>query len=271
MPECVEVLLMCRELNKLMKNTLITKIESSKAALSDKFIEEFPMYCVNVETNGKLLWFEFSKTIGDTNKWYLFNNLGLRGGWMYNDKDKTIDISYIDSSTIEKHLYFKDSIYSYIRVLNTQDDGSEIKKIISSRGVDVCKQKIDVDIIDKQLKRIRKPIEILQFLMKQEYLSGIGNFYKAEILYRARISPHKMTSSLTKEEKDILCDSINNVIEEAITKKGRLTKYSDLLGYDIEQYEGCVYQKETDSFGNKVLCENTLDKRKTYWVPAIQK
>ena len=46
---------------------------------------------------------------------------------------------------------------------------------------------------------------------------------------------------------------------------------------DIEdkkgQYEFTfeVYNKKEDKLGNKVITEDTLDKRRTYWVPNFQK
>lgn len=277
MPECVEVMLMARALKDLMNNKLVTKFSKSSEKKMpecyEEFVSEFPMYCTNIETNGKLLWFEFCKNQGDTKKWYVFNNLGLYGGWMLNDNESVIEIEYKNSDTKNSNtsVFFKDSVYSLFRIFNTNDHTNEIKKVMSSRGIDVCKTNITVKDLELQLKRIKKPIEILQFLMKQDYLSGIGNFYKAEILYDAELSPYKKTSLITQDEKKRLCDSINKVIGDAIINNGRILKYSDLLGKNINQYDGRIYQKKQDNYGNEVLCENTSDGRKTYWVPNVQK
>ena len=283
MPECVEVMLMAQAIKEKIAGKIINKFQSldNKKKMPEnlkQFSEELPMYCINVQTNGKLLWFEFCKNVGDKDKWYIFNNLGLYGGWNIDKTNTSIALEYTDiigNNDEKSHntnvLYFKDSVYSLFRIYNTKNEKSEIEKVLKSRGIDVCKQNVTVRDLELQLKRIKKPIEILQFLMKQDYLSGIGNFYKAEILYDAKLSPHKLTSSLTKEDKDVLCVSINKVIGEAINSNGRLLKYSDLLGNDIDQYEGKIYQKQFDSNGNKVTCEDTTDGRKTYWVKDVQK
>ena len=282
MPECVEVMLMARATKSKIANKLVTGLKligTTKKKMPDEydiFVNELPMYCVNVETNGKLLWFEFAKNIGDKDKWYIFNNLGLYGGWNIDKKDCCIELEYKSDHIITKgsslqSLFFKDSVYSLFRIFNLKTQKSEIDKVLKSRGIDVCKQNITTKDLDMQLKRIKKPVEVLQFLMKQDYLSGIGNFYKAEILYDAGLSPHRLTSLLLKEDKERLCTSINKVIGDAINNNGRLLKYSDLMGTNINQYEGNIYQKQNDDKGNKVICENTSDGRKTYWVVEVQK
>ena len=113
--------------------------------------------------------------------------------------------------------------------------------------------------------------------MNQTLLSGIGNYLKCEILYDAHISPHTMTNSLTESQKESLALSITEIVKESLEHNGRILKYSDLLSYnedktlkEIKQFNFKVYQKEKDDIGNTVKCEETLDKRKTYWVPKIQ-
>ena len=41
---------------------------------------------------------------------------------------------------------------------------------------------------------------IAEFLMDQSMCAGIGNYLKAEILYDAAISPHRIVKSLDSEE-----------------------------------------------------------------------
>jgi formamidopyrimidine-DNA glycosylase len=106
--------------------------------------------------------------------------------------------------------------------------------------------------------------------MKQDYLSGIGNYLKAEILYVAKLSPFRMTNDLSDNQKTDLCNAINEVISKVLETNGRLLKYSDLFGKDIEQYKFKIYQRALDDDGNEVKCEETKDDRTTYWVPSVQ-
>ena len=45
-------------------------------------------------------------------------------------------------------------------------------------------------------------------LMSQQVAAGIGNYIKAESLYRARISPHRVTNSLSSRDIHKLFDAV---------------------------------------------------------------
>ncbi len=67
-------------------------------------------------------------------------------------------------------------------------------------------------------KNSRRPIGIL--LLDQEKISGIGNIYRSEALYRGRILPHRSSQSLSKEEIGKLYVSIGEVLHEALNLRG---------------------------------------------------
>lgn len=54
------------------------------------------------------------------------------------------------------------------------------------------------------------------FLTKQRLIAGIGNAYADEILYRARLSPFKVSEALKPEEVESLYRSIRSVLTEAV-------------------------------------------------------
>jgi formamidopyrimidine-DNA glycosylase len=57
-------------------------------------------------------------------------------------------------------------------------------------------------------------------LMDQKVLAGIGNIYADEILFRSRIHPERVASSLSKAEIDRLHTAIGAVLAEAIAAEG---------------------------------------------------
>jgi formamidopyrimidine-DNA glycosylase len=57
-------------------------------------------------------------------------------------------------------------------------------------------------------------------LMDQKVLAGIGNIYADEILFRARIHPSRLASSLSEPEADRLHAAIAAVLAEAIEAEG---------------------------------------------------
>jgi formamidopyrimidine-DNA glycosylase len=78
------------------------------------------------------------------------------------------------------------------------------------------------DITLKQFKNMLKlkKTKIKPLLMDQTFISGIGNLYAAEILFRAKIDPRRPAQSLSDEEKEILFTKIKKVLQKAIDYGG---------------------------------------------------
>ena len=121
-----------------------------------------------------------------------------------------------------------------------------------------------------------------------------GNYLTAEILYRAKISPHKtleeiynddaLIKRLTKNIKYVLklCFLTNktgymNHIEEHVKqirkniKSGKIKDYHKTVKIKDEEFCYYVYRKKTDPFDNKVIAEEIIKNRRMYWVPTVQK
>jgi formamidopyrimidine-DNA glycosylase len=109
--------------------------------------------------------------------------------------------------------------------------------------------------------------------MNQSVISGIGNYLKAEILYAAKISPHRLCKDLTEEEIKLIAEKSFEITNASYQSGG-----ATIMTYRDENNEKglysrrfMVYNHKTDPKGNKVIKETTTDKRSTYWVPEVQK
>ncbi len=60
-------------------------------------------------------------------------------------------------------------------------------KLLARIGPDPLREDADVDRVIARITRSRAPVAAL--LMDQSVVGGVGNIYRAELLYRARISP----------------------------------------------------------------------------------
>ncbi|MDR0286633.1 MAG: hypothetical protein LBI03_02840, partial [Clostridiales bacterium] len=70
----------------------------------------------------------------------------------------------------------------------------------------------------------KKPmVNIKAFLIDQSIVKGIGNAYVDEILWNARISPYSLVGNIPEENKLILYNAINIVLEEAIKSIKRVS------------------------------------------------
>ena len=83
-------------------------------------------------------------------------------------------------------------------------------------------------------------------LLNQKLLSGVGNIYADEALFRAGIRPRRRAASLSREQLRRLYLSIQEVLKEAIAAGG--SSISDYVGADGEegffQLEHRVYGRE---------------------------
>jgi formamidopyrimidine-DNA glycosylase len=90
----------------------------------------------------------------------------------------------------------------------------------------------------------RTPIK--SALLNQALLSGIGNIYADESLFRAGIRPRRRAASLTKNDLTRLYDAIQEVLAEAIAAGG--SSVSDYVDADGKagffQLQHRVYQRE---------------------------
>jgi formamidopyrimidine-DNA glycosylase len=111
--------------------------------------------------------------------------------------------------------------------------------------------------------------------MDQAFISGIGNLYAAEALFRAKISPVRPAMSLSEKEKEALFKEIKDTLSEAIEHKGSsVDNYVQLTGSPGGYVK---YHKVYDREGKPcIICKapikrSTLGGRGTYFCPKCQR
>jgi formamidopyrimidine-DNA glycosylase len=67
---------------------------------------------------------------------------------------------------------------------------------------------------------LKKKTAIKPLLLDQSFVSGIGNIYAAEILFRARIHPQRPAQSLSNQEQKLLYQEMRKVLKSAIKHGG---------------------------------------------------
>lgn len=123
----------------------------------------------------------------------------------------------------------------------------------------------------------RKPTAIGLLLMDQSVVSGIGNVYRAELLYRARLNPHTPGREVPEElVRSIWRDWVNLLAIGVET--GQMMTMDDL---DPDQWRAAmanrddrhwVYRRQglpCRTCGTAILLEE-MGARKLYWCPYCQ-
>lgn len=268
MPEGPEVKIITDQLNEICGGKQLNSINLIGGRfLSNKEQNTFKQeskYCTlpttihRVWCKGKFIYFEL------LNGQYLWNTLGMTGSWTL---DKQIH-SAIELVLDARNIYFTDprhfGTFSARSIVQTI---SKLKDI----GYDILSNppQLDtfIDIISCQKRNICK------VLMDQKTISGVGNYIKAESLYRAGISPWRQSNSLKPAELELLYKSIINVMKESYNCGGAtLSTYKNVLGARGSFAEKLqVYGKIKTAEGKVIKKEETPDKRTTWWVPSRQK
>lgn len=282
MPEGPEVARTAWELNQTLSNKSILDVRFLEQINSDKYPN---MQYLIVKTKINRVYSKGKKIIFDLEyEGYIFHwicSLLMTGNWSYQEdikkvQDHTIfalemgDI--IEDEFVEIHkpqfwLLFKDtrkmarnSIYLNI---------SELETKLSAIGPDWLFDKIDFDQYKNSLRQSsRGHMQICKFMMEQKYFSGVGNYLRAEILYRVGIHPGRTLESLNDEEIYDLWILTPAVMSSSYNKYGlTISEYFTPSG-KIGSFDCLVYGKDKDPFGTEVIKKTFKDGRNTHYVPS---
>ena len=287
MPEIAEVALTAEILEKNLKRKTLTSFDFVSGRFSkknpsgyDDFIKALPLKIKKVDSRGKFLWFELVSPVDKKEKWYIWNTFGLTGMWAFFEPTYTRAV-----------LTFKNKLATYFSDMRNfgtfkfSTSREDLDKKLAELTPDFLK---DSDFDISKVKTLKIPI--VKILMDQKKVgSGIGNYLVAEILYRARISPHRLGSNLTNDEIANLTYWIKYIIKlsyidnhigymvdlESEAEKIKKKIYHIDVKLKEKTFKFLVYRQKEDPDGHKVKAEKIVGpektKRTTYWVPAVQK
>ena len=130
--------------------------------------------------------------------------------------------------------------------------------------------------VDRFIELFRKRnTPIKSALLNQKLLSGVGNIYADETLFRAGIRPRRRASSLTREQLGKLHAALKEVLNEAIALGG--SSVSDYVDADgnagFFQLQHRVYGREGEPC---LVCETPIKRviiagRSSHYCPQCQK
>jgi formamidopyrimidine-DNA glycosylase len=130
--------------------------------------------------------------------------------------------------------------------------------------------KVEFISIIKSKNRMMKP-----FLLDQNIISGLGNIYSDEALFKAGIHPRSICSRIRKKRLAKLYDSTREILERAIEARGSsISDYVDGSGVRGEyQNSHLVYGREGESCkrcGAKIKRE-IIGSRSAHFCPRCQR
>ncbi|MBI3443308.1 DNA-formamidopyrimidine glycosylase [Candidatus Woesebacteria bacterium] len=173
-----------------------------------------------------------SQTRGSTLNFSILIHLKLTGQLIYQDKktkiagghpipplnlpvpNKTTRVTFAFANG--GHLYFNDiRKFGWVKIVDSSQ--STVDSAIGELGPDALEIKYE-EFRDRLKKKPNARIKKL--LMDQSFVSGIGNIYSDEALWRAKIHPARLVSSLKSLEIRELYGGIRESLKLAIEKGG---------------------------------------------------
>jgi len=252
MPELPEVETVKRGLEEFIINESIKEVYLSKFNLRFPWPKDFVSKIVgkkiiSIKRRAKYI------IIGLSDNYSIIAHLGMSGSYKVLKKGEVQDYIILkhDHLIIDldnfKIVYNDPRRFGYIDLTN-QDP--ETHKFLSSLGPEPLSNYFNADNLAETLLNKNKPIK--NTLLDQNIVSGLGNIYVCEALFRSKINPKKNCSKLItskgKPRKNLilLVKKINEVIKEAIEVGGStLRDFSNIsgkMGYFQSSFN--VYNRE---------------------------
>ncbi len=263
MPEGPEVKAYAEALNDLLCGSEVTDVNIISGRYINKnpksflqFSSSLPLKINKISCKGKFLYFSMSDDS------YVWNTLGMSGTWSASKpKYARLVLIALSPNGLPVRVFYGD-----MRNFGTFKfcmSSGDTKRKLSTLGADFLSESVSFNssIFDTNKT-------LAEFLMNQANYAGVGNYIKAEALYRALLSPHRICKSLSMDERLALHNSIRDVMTESFKSKKIRFNQSKVCG---QEFNKVVYKKALDPDGNRIKAEQTKDGRTTYWVPNIQK
>jgi formamidopyrimidine-DNA glycosylase len=221
-----------------------------------------------VEAHGKHLF------IGFDNRRWIHIHLGLFGKWRFGTGEPPEPQGQLRLRIMTDERYAELRGPTVCEVL----DAAEKKTAVARIGPDPIRKDADPDRAWVKVHRSAAPIGSL--LMNQQVFAGVGNIYRAEVLFRHGISPYRPGRDITREEFDAVWEDLV-VLMTAGTKRGRidtvrLEHLPAAMGRapreDRHGGEVYVYRRagrECYLCDSEVLIAD-MQGRNLYWCPACQ-
>ena len=287
MPELPEVEVVRQSLNKKIKQKKVKKVIIRNRNLRFKIPQNFERLLKNrkiikVDRFSKYLILHLSGGI------FCLVHLGMSGTIHIINKNKNnlaTNASFYSSPFLpkkhnhveiffDKHrvIYNDPRRFGFFEIIKSQQS---FEKRFEKLGPEPFNSKFNANYIYNNLKNKKKNIK--NFLLDQNFISGIGNIYASEILYLSKINPAKDGKSINKAECKKIFKNSKLVLLNAIKRGGSsIRDFKDALGkrgsfqknFKVYQREG-LKCKRIDCKG--FVQKKNISNRSTFFCTFCQK
>jgi len=285
-PECTTVAV---QLHSILKNAYLTDVSILSGRYLKTLPEGFehfsarlPLQIRGVCNKGKFIYMQLERD------WNVFITLGMSGSFKISANPYArVQFDYLHDTgdvQIENRVFYSDMRnFGTLKFVQGQE---VLEQKLASIGPDMlnapCSEEQWLNLCERYKRK-----SLVNFLMTQSVISGVGNIYKSESLFLARLHPARTVSSCSQEELLELYRAVLQVLKIAYETGGStIRNYSDVYNSegkyaryasavkeiaDARLGKVMVYGQKTDPYGNLISRITLDDKRTTHYSPVLQK
>jgi len=287
MPELPEVEIVRQSLDKKIKQKKVKKVIIRNRNLRFKIPLNFPKFLQNlkiikVERFSKYLIFNLS------NQTFFLLHLGMSGTIHLVKsfkKNHITNTSFYNSPFQPKKHNHVEIIFDDLKIIYNDprrfgffemiENRNSLYKRFSHLGPEPFNTEFSKEYVYSFFKKKKKNIK--NFLLDQNFVSGIGNIYASEILFLSGINPSKKVNFLSKNDCKKIIENCKRVLFEAIKKGGSsIRDFKNISGIKGSfQNNFRVYQREGLKC-KRLRCKGMIKKknisnRSTFFCTICQK
>lgn len=280
MPELPEVETVRRVMERALVGHTIAEVE---VAPDEIVLGRFPNKALEdhlrgakvtgVGRKGKYWWIEL-----DLKPW-LFGHLGM-AGWIREMGEPTIRIREMGNMPLDD----EEGRPRFLKLMLTTEEGRRIAmtdgrrlsrlwlsdspetdKRVQQLGFDSWQGLPAVGELHALLNKRKAPLKAI--LLDQALFAGVGNWIADEVMLMARLSPHRLGTSLSSEEVGALKKAIEAVIDLAVEKGADKAQFPTDWLFHV-RWGG---KKGIPQFDGHDIIREQVGGRTTAWVPDLQK
>jgi formamidopyrimidine-DNA glycosylase len=281
MPELPEVEVVRRGLHAHVVGKTITAVrvhhpravrrhEAGPADLTARLLDE---RIAGTDRRGKYLWLLLG---GDPEPdTALVVHLGMSGQMLLGEVPRADHVrisALLDDGTV---LSFSDqrTFGGWMLAGLVEVDGSVVPAPVAHLARDPLDPRFDREAVVKVLRG--KHSEIKRQLLDQQVVSGIGNIYADEALWRAKVNGARISDTLTRKQLTAVLDAAGEVMREALAQGG--TSFDSL--YVNVNGESGYFDRSLDAYGREgescrrcgaVMRREKFMNRSSFYCPKCQ-
>lgn len=143
-----------------------------------------------------------------------------------------------------------------------------LRDLVHRLGPDPLREDADPTRFYEGLQRRRKSIAAA--LMDQSLIAGIGNVYRAEILFMLRLHPYRPANSIRPEEAEAIWQTTRDALDVGV-RLGRIVTTDLERPREVPRYRKVwVYKRRVCTRCGGDVRRDALEQRTLHWCPACQ-